>query len=49
MNLYNAGFACGLLGMVLVPILSAMGHGPEPVLYWATGYTKPLGIALSKR
>ena len=46
MNLYNAGFACGVLGMVLVPVLDAMGHGPRSVLFWATGYNVPLGIGV---
>ncbi len=46
MNLYNAGFACGVLGMILVPVLTAMGHGPKSVLFWATGYNVPIGIAL---
>ena len=46
MNLYNAGFACGVLGLVLVPVLTALGHGPEPVLYWATQYNLPLGVGL---
>ena len=45
-NLYNAGFACGLLGLMLVPVLTALGHGPEPVLYWATEYDLPLSVGL---
>ena len=46
MNLYNAGFACGILGMVLVPVFTAMGYGPEKVLFWATGHNVGLGIGL---
>lgn len=38
MNLYNGGFACGMLAMILVPILSAIGHAPTKAFYWATGY-----------
>lgn len=38
MNLYNMGFACGLLAMMIVPILTALGDKPESVLYWATGF-----------
>lgn len=46
MNLYNAGFACGVLGLVLVPVLTALGHGPKPVLHWATQYNLPLAVGL---
>lgn len=47
MNLYNMGFACGLLAMVIVPLIQAFGHSPEKASYWATGYDLPLGIALA--
>lgn len=47
MNLYNAGFACGLLAMMLVPGLKAFGMEPKTALFWATGYNLPLGIALA--
>lgn len=47
MNLYNAGFACGLMAMMLVPALKAFGREPEPAHYWAEGYNMPLGIALT--
>ena len=33
MNLYNMGFACGLLAMTIVPILTALDDKPESVLY----------------
>lgn len=46
MNLYNMGFACGLLAMVLVPLFQAFGYSPEKAHYWATGYNLPLGLAL---
>lgn len=46
MNLYNMGFACGLLAMVIVPLLTAMGRSPQTANYWATGYNLPLGIML---
>lgn len=46
MNLYNMGFACGLLAMVIVPLMSAMGRSPQRANYWATGYNLPLGILL---
>ena len=38
MNLYNMGFACGLLAMVIVPLTTAMGRSPQKANYWATGY-----------
>lgn len=46
MNLYNMGFSCGLLAMVIVPLMTAMGHPPQRANYWATGYNLPLGIAM---
>ena len=47
MNLYNMGFACGLLAMMLVPILTAVGDAPSSVLYWAEGYNLPFGVAIA--
>ena len=47
MNLYNMGFACGLLAMVIVPLLSAIGRSPQKAEHWATGYNLPLGIILA--
>lgn len=46
MNLYNAGFACGILGMVLVPVLSAVSLAPETVLFWSTGHNLAYGAVL---
>lgn len=46
MNLYNMGFACGLLAMVIVPLMTAMNRSPQKADYWATGYDLPLGIML---
>ena len=34
LNLYNMGFASGLLAMMIVPILIAFGDEPDSVLYW---------------
>ena len=45
-NLYNVGFACGLLALMAVPILAALGDSPETVLIWSDAYTVPMGIAL---
>jgi len=47
MNLYNMGFACGLLAMVIVPLFAAVNHSPTRANYWATGYNVPLGIMLA--
>ncbi len=46
MSLYNMGFAAGLLGMILIPLLIALRHEPHPVTQWATGYNLKLGIPL---
>ncbi len=47
MNLYNMGFACGLLAMMMVPILTAVGDAPTTALYWAKGYNTQFGIAMA--
>lgn len=44
MNLYNMGFACGLMATMLVSLMSSMGTKPTTAYYWATGYNLPLGI-----
>ena len=46
MNLYNSGFACGVLGMILVPIMTAFSLQPETVLYWSTGHNLRYGLGL---
>lgn len=46
MNLYNMGFACGLLAMMIVPILTAFGDHPDSALYWATDYNGTFSIVL---
>ena len=46
MNLYNVGFACGLLAFILVPLISSMGASPATRYHWAEGYDLPLGLAL---
>ena len=46
MNLYNMGFACGLLAMMMVPVLTAMGDAPTTANYWATGYNVKFGAAM---
>ena len=44
MNLYNMGFACGLVAMMLVPVMTSMGRAPTTAYYWAEGYNLILGI-----
>lgn len=46
MNFYNVGFACGLIALMLVPILVALDMAPDTVLLWATGYNRSLGLIL---
>ena len=38
MNLYNIGFASGLVAMMLVPLMTALGARPNTHYHWATGY-----------
>ena len=47
MNLYNMGFACGLLATILVPVMTSLGADPTVAHHWATGYNVQLGIFLS--
>jgi len=47
MNLYNMGFACGLLGLMLVPLMISSGKIITTAAYWATGYSLPLGIMVA--
>jgi len=47
MNLYNMGFACGLLAMMLVPLMNSMGADLETAHHWASGYNKPFGIMMA--
>ncbi len=43
MNLYNLGFACGLLALVIVPVMAAMGRSPTtPAEHWSTQYHLPI-------
>jgi len=38
MNLYNVGFAAGLLAMMIVPVLSAAGNGLSTAMHWNKGF-----------
>jgi len=44
MNLYNTGFAAGLLAMILVPMVTAFGIAPESAYHWSTEYHKAMLI-----
>jgi len=47
MNLYNAGFACGLFAMMTVPALKAFGLDPASAMVWGTGYDLPIALAVT--
>lgn len=38
MNLYNMGFACGLMALVIVPVMAAVGGSPTTALHWSVEY-----------
>lgn len=46
MNLYNMGFACGLLAMMIVPALTAFGDRPTQVLYWYDEHQTEIILAM---
>ncbi len=46
LNLYNGGFATGLMAMMLTPILKAFGYEFESVSIWATQYDRLFTSAL---
>lgn len=46
MNLYNTGFACGLIAMMFVPVMERMGATPQTYDYWAHGLNLPFSIFL---
>ena len=45
LNLYNGGFATGLMAMMLTPILKAFGYEFNTVSIWSTDYTRTFLIA----
>jgi len=47
MNLYNMGFACGLVAMIIVPVLTSLGHAPATARHWATGYNLLFGCMMT--
>ena len=46
MDLYNLGFACGLLALVGMPVLFALGGEPTTKSLWSVEYTAPLALGL---
>lgn len=40
MNLYNVGFACGLVAMIIVPVMFSFEASPETHQLWATDFTQ---------
>lgn len=46
MNLYNMGFACGLMAFICVPLISSMGADPTVHYRWATGHDLMFALAL---
>lgn len=46
MNLYNMGFACGLLALMLVPVMSSLGAELTVANHWATGYNLQFGLIM---
>ncbi len=46
MNLYNVGFACGLLAFIFVPLMTSLGADPTTYYRWASGYNTVFSILL---
>jgi len=46
MNLYNVGFACGLLAFIFVPLMSSLGADPTTYYRWASGYNVVFAVLL---
>ena len=46
MNLYNVGFACGLIAFIFVPLISSMGANPTTQYHWSHGYNLEFGVFL---
>lgn len=45
MNLYNVGFASGLMAFILVPLMTSLGATPTMQILWARGYNLPFGLS----
>ena len=46
MNLYNVGFACGLLAFICVPLMTSLGADPTLHYRWASGYNRLFAVQL---
>ena len=46
MNLYNVGFACGLLAFICVPLMTSLGADPTLHYRWASGYNRLFTLML---
>lgn len=46
MNLYNVGFACGLVAFLIVPLISSFGDAPRVQYRWAKDNGLPFAILL---
>ena len=47
MNLYNVGFACGLVAFICVPLISSMGADPTVHYRWSSGNDVTFTVFLS--
>ena len=47
MNLYNVGFACGLVALICVPLMASLGADPTTHYRWAKGYDLQFGVMLA--
>ena len=46
MNLYNVGFACGLMAFICVPLMTSLGADPTLHYRWASGYNLLFSVML---
>ncbi len=47
MNLYNMGFACGLVALILVPLMGSAGAEPMTYYRWSRAYTLHFAVMLA--
>ncbi len=45
-NLYNMGFAAGLVGLLVMAFTKSMGYVPDTPTVWGTGYNLPMAVYL---
>ena len=46
MNLYNVGFACGLMAFICVPLMTSLGADPTLHYRWSSGYNRLFTLML---